>query len=338
MLWRWTTLDDGSFGRFVQRRQLRLSLRSATRASHASCRNSFAAYRGSSMKLAAKWRSLRTIDPNGVEQGRIETIRLGSQWFDVVRLGQGVPVLLVPGLAGSWKLLVPLARLLARHFDVIVPGLRGDRFPWELDSQPKRVADLGAYVRDLDLLMDRLGLESPVVCGVSFGGAVALEFAVKYPHRLGALILNGVEARFHPSIGSTIARRTLERFPLPRDNPFINQFFHLLYGAKPQPGPLVDFVVDRIWETDQSVMAERLNQLESFDATDRLWRIEVPTLVLAGARDVIVPVARQRALSEGITGSRFQTIPNAGHVGFLTHRAEVVRAIRRHIGGLAATV
>ena len=81
----------------------------------------------------------------------------------------------------------------------------------------------------------------------------------------------------------------------PVDNPFINQFFHLLYGAKPEPGPLVDFVIDRIWQTDQKVMAERLARLESFDVSDRLWRIDAPTLVLAGARDVIVPVAREQS-------------------------------------------
>jgi 3-oxoadipate enol-lactonase len=147
-----------------------------------------------------------------------------------------------------------------------------------------------------------------------------------------------VEARFQRTIGSTIARRALERFPLPSDNPFINQFFHLLYGAKPEPGPLVDFVVDRIWETDQRIMAQRLAQLESFDVSDRLWRIDSPTLVLAGARDVIVPVARQRAMAEGISGARFELIANAGHVGFLTHRAEVVRDIRRHLRAVKATV
>jgi pimeloyl-ACP methyl ester carboxylesterase len=174
--------------------------------------------------------------------------------------------------------------------------------------------------------------------GVSFGGAIALGLAVEYPDRLGSLILNGVEARFRRTIGSTIARRALERFPLPCDSPFINQFFHLLYGAKPEPGALLDFVVGTIWETDQSVMAQRLAQLESFDVSDRLWRVEVPTLVLAGTNDVIVPLARQRALAEGMAGSRFEVIANAGHIGFVTHCTQFVRNVRRHLGGVKAAV
>jgi pimeloyl-ACP methyl ester carboxylesterase len=71
---------------------------------------------------------------------------------------------------------------------------------------------------------------------------------------------------------------------------------------------------------------------------DRLWRIEVPTLVVAGARDVIVPASRQQALAEAIAGARFELVPNAGHIGFLTHRTGVVRAVRSHLKQLKAAV
>ena len=291
------------------------------------------------MRLSAKWRSSWTVHSNGIEHGRIETVRIGAEWVDVVRLGRGDPLVVVPGLAGSWKLLFPLARVLARYFDVIVPGMRGDGFVWgDLEQPASRDGDVGEYADDLASILFQLGVECPALLGVSFGGAIALEYAVQHPQRLSALVLNGVEARFHRTIGSTIARRALERYPLPVDSPFINQFFHLLYGAKPEPGPLVDFVVDRIWQTDQRVMADRLARLESFDVSDRLWRIDAPTLVVAGARDVIVPVARQRALADAIAGARFETIAGAGHVGFLTHRAEVVRDIRRHLRGVKTAV
>jgi pimeloyl-ACP methyl ester carboxylesterase len=291
------------------------------------------------MRLSAKWSSSWTVNANEIENGRIETVRLEAEWVDVVRLGRGESLVVVPGLAGSWKLVLPLARILARYFDVIVPGMRGDGFVWGDPEQPaSRGGDVGAYAEDLANILAQLGVECPAVLGVSFGGAIALEHALRYPHRVRALVLNGVEARFHRTIGSTIARRALERYPLPVDSPFINQFFHLLYGAKPEPGPLVDFVVDRIWQTDQKVMAERLARLELFDVSDRLWRIDAPTLVLAGARDVIVPEARQRALADGISGARFRTIASAGHVGFLTHRAEVVRDIRHHLRRVKAAV
>ncbi|MCA1686011.1 MAG: alpha/beta hydrolase, partial [Planctomycetia bacterium] len=101
----------------------------------------------------------------------------------------------------------------------------------------------------------------------------------------------------------------------------------LLHGGAPEPGPLAEFVVERCWETDQSVMARRLAMLETFDVGDRLWRIDVPTLVVAGSRDVIVPALRQQALAASIPGARFEALIGAGHVGFLTHRGELVRRV-----------
>jgi len=284
------------------------------------------------MRLVEKWQTTWAMLSEGIEHRPIRSVRIEHEWVEVVRLGRGEPVVLVPGLAGSWKLLLPLARALARHCEVFTYGLRGDHFPWGgLETDRGRIRDIGEYAHDLACLLDQLGLECPTVFGVSFGGAIALELAAEHSHQIGALIVNGAAARFRPTLGSTIARRVLERFPLPNDNRFVNQFFHLLYGTKPDPGPLVDFVIDRIWETDQRVMAERLTQLESFDVGDRLWRIDAPTLILAGADDVIVPAAQQRALADGIPGSRFATIENAGHVGFLTHRAQIVRDVRRHL-------
>ncbi len=246
-----------------------------------------------------------------------------GEWVEVVRLGSGDPIVLVPGLAGSWRLVAPLAERLARRNEVIICGLRGDRFPlggaWAND-----IAD---HARDLSEIIGQLGLEQPTVFGVSFGGAVALELAVDHPQKVGTLILHGAEARFRTTLGATIARRVLERFPLPSDNRFVNQFFNLLHGSKPEPGPLAEFVVERCWETDQAVMARRLALLESFDVSDRLWQIDVPTLVLAGSRDVIVPATRQKALAASIPGARFEAIIGAGHVGFLTHRREIANKV-----------
>jgi pimeloyl-ACP methyl ester carboxylesterase len=290
------------------------------------------------MRLAAKWRPDWTWEVE-FGPGQPEPVLIGGEWVDVLKVGRGRPLVLVPGLAGGWKLLWPLAQSLARNFEVFLFGLRGDRDPWiGLDGGPGLPWDLAEYAHDLKDLMDRMGLSSPAVMGVSFGGAIALEFAVQYPQDLGALLINGGDARFRTTIASSIARRVLERYPLPSNSPFVNQFFHLLYGKKPEPGPVVDFVIERIWETGQGVMARRLAQLESFDITDQLWRVDVPTLVLAGGRDVIVPAARQRALADSIAGAEFRVIDDAGHIGFLTHRTEVVRLARRFLRRAGAVV
>ncbi|MBX6316324.1 MAG: alpha/beta hydrolase [Isosphaeraceae bacterium] len=276
------------------------------------------------MRFSARWRE-RSFRLEDLGAGSPQQVLAPRGIVEVVRVGQGDPIVLVPGLAGSWRLLAPLARKLASRHEVILYSLWGDWNPLEA----RRSESLGEYARDLADLIATLGLERPTVLGVSFGGAVALELAVEQPQRLGGLILQGAAANFPMGLGATIARRVLERFPLPTDNGFVNQFFNLLYGGKPDPGPLVEFVIERCWETDQGVMARRLRALADFDVSDRLWRIDVPTLVLAGSRDVIVPPARQKALAASIPGARFALLDGAGHIGFLTHRDEVARQARR---------
>lgn len=277
------------------------------------------------MRVAAKRRVGWTMGPLLME-GTERQVRLpNGEWVEVVRTGEGEPIVLIPGLAGSWRLVAPLAERLARRFEVIVCGLRGDRFPLG-GAWARSITD---HADDLACVVEQLGLERPAVVGVSFGGAIALQLAIEHPRCVGALVVHGVESRFRTSLGSTIARRVLERFPLPNDNRFVNQFFNLLHAGMPEPGPVADFVVERCWETDQSVMARRLALLESFDVSERLWEIDAPTLVVAGERDVIVPAARQRALADGILDARFETIAGAGHVGFLTHRGELARHVTR---------
>jgi pimeloyl-ACP methyl ester carboxylesterase len=281
------------------------------------------------MRLALKRRA-EWMMSSYYHEGSQHQVRVAGEWVEVTELGHGEPIVLVPGLAGGARLLGPLAHALARRHRVITYDLRGERFP----TSAVRLCALGDLAGDLGVLIEQLGLERPAVLGVSFGGAIALELAVAHPERLGALVVQGVEARFRTSLGATIARRVLERFPLPSDNRFVNQFFNLLHGGRPAAGPLTDFVVQRCWDTDQGVMAHRIALLEAFDVSDRLWRIDVPTLVLAGSRDVIVAPARQRALAAAIPGARFELLEGAGHVGFLTHRTEVATRVRKLIRAL----
>src|SRR5262249_27413384 len=159
----------------------------------------------------------------------------------------------------------PLARRLARHFRVISYQLRGEDDCFAL----RRPFDLSDLVGDLHEFLDWHGLESPALLGVSFGGILALEFAARHPARLDRLIVQGVGARYERSLLPRVAGTVLARFPLPADNPFINQFFNLLFGGRQERGPLFEFVTRLCWQTDQSMMAYRLRLVEQFNMDQR---------------------------------------------------------------------
>lgn len=239
--------------------------------------------------------------------------------------GDGPPLVLIPGLAGGVELLAPVARLLASHFRVISYHLRGEEDCFAL----RRAFGLSDLVDDLAEFLDWHRLEQPVLMGVSFGGILALEFAARYPGRLERLAVQGVGAHFERGLLQRVAGAVLARYPLPADNPFINQFFNLLFGRKQEPGPLFEFVTRQCWQTDQSVMVHRFRLVEGFDMDARLERIRVPTLILAGERDLLVSEGSLRTLARGIAGSRLVRLAGCGHLAFVTDPARVGDEIRR---------
>src|SRR4051812_3149333 len=107
------------------------------------------------MRLAAKWRGSA---PRSLVMGMgdlRQSFILGGQ-VEVVRMGAGDPIVVVPGLAGGWKLVAPLARQLASRHEVILFGFRGDRVPSLNGDGPEGVA---SYSEELARLISDLRLE-----------------------------------------------------------------------------------------------------------------------------------------------------------------------------------
>ena len=241
--------------------------------------------------------------------------------------GEGPPLVLVPGLAGGFELLGPLARLLARDFQVISYQLRGEDDCFAL----RRRFDLNDLVNDLDEFMDWFGLERPSVMGVSFGGVLALALAARRPHRLQSLVLQGVGARFEKGLLQQVAGTVLSGYPLPADNAFVNQFFNLLFGSRQKPGPLFQFVTRQCWQTDQSVMAHRFGLVKEFTIDDCLGRVVAPTLILTGDRDLLVSPRSLADLAEGIPDSHRVPLPGCGHLAFATQPERVAEEVKRFL-------
>jgi len=225
------------------------------------------------------------------------------------------------------ELLGPLVRELASDHQVIAYQLRGEDDAFAL----RRRFDLTDLVEDLGEFLDWFGLESPPVLGVSFGGVVALELAARRPSRLGALLTQGVGPRFEAGLLRQVAGFVLSRYPLPDDNPFVNQFFNLFFGGKQSPGPLFDFVTRTCWQTDQGIMAHRFALVETTEPALSLKAVRVPTLVMAGSRDLLVSSPGLEEMGQRLRQGRTVQIPKAGHLAFVTHAARVAGEVRQFL-------
>ncbi len=278
------------------------------------------------MKATAGWLNA-TSRRYSAAAGSSAFVHLGKYTAELHEAGTGSPIVLIPGLAGGLELLGPLARSLATTNQVFSYQLRGEndcfvlRHPFDLDD----------LVEDLAELLDSLCLEKPTIMGLSFGGIIALKFAIRYPYRLGRLIVQGTGARYERGLIQQIASTVLSRFPLPADSPFVNQFFNLLFGGRQKHDGLFDFVTRQIWQTDQSVMAHRFRLVEEFDIEDQLRNIKASTLVLSGERDVLVSQNSLVPLLHQIPDVRSVRLPNCGHLAFVTKPDGIVKSVRQFL-------
>src|SRR5262245_14679997 len=207
---------------------------------------------GMSMLISPSWRTTR-LDLEDAE-AHVGHAQLSHYTVRFREWGVGPPLILVPGLAGGISLVTPLAKQLAKHFRVIAYELRGENDCFAL----RRQFTMKDLVEDLAEFLDWQGVERPDLLGGSFGAVIGMELLARCPHRLRSLCVQGLGARFDRGLVKSVASLALSGYPLPADNPFVNQFFQLLFGRGPQPRFLIDRVARLCWQTDQSVMTHRL--------------------------------------------------------------------------------
>ena len=236
----------------------------------------------------------------------------------------GPPIVLLEGLGGDipgWRRNIPR---LAERLRVIAYDLRGNG----RSEAPDAPTTMATYVEDTVALLDRLGVERAHVYGQSFGGMVAQELALSHPRRVRSLIL----ACTHP--GGPRAVRSDRRAP--KGEPW-----RLLYAPGfPEAHPqhvAEDLRVAAEQPRHPEGERRQWEAMRAFDAYDRLPAISVPTLVLHGTADQMVPVENARILAERIPGAELALLEGAGHL-YHSERAEeadriVLGFVERHADG-----
>lgn len=253
-------------------------------------------------------------------------------------IGSGPPLVLLPGIQGRWEWIAPTAHALARTFRVLafsLPGERGTDCPHD----PSLGFEL--FLRQVDSVIDRAGVESAVICGVSFGGLVGTAYAASRPGRVRALVLaSSPGPRWKPD-----AR--VQRYvnaPLASVPAFVARAGGRLYpevaAARPAWGSRLSFLVShlgRIMAAPMSPrrMADRILLASDIDFVAACRRITAPTLVVSGepALDRVVPVDGMKDYLDLIAGARMTTIAQTGHIGMVTRAgafAELVTAFCGH--------
>jgi pimeloyl-ACP methyl ester carboxylesterase len=265
--------------------------------------------------------------------------------------GQGYPLVVMHGGPSADHFTMLPFRRCADQFTVI---LYDHRCNGRSVGAPVSSMTFENLTADAEALREKLGFERWAVLGHSFGGHVALEYALRYPASLSHLVLvnTGGEARWEQqNAADLLARRGYspkkaelvrrwfngeltprEYFPMFMR---IGDVYHTHFGLW-----LARDLIHGAWRSKirpEALIFAGRDLLSGWTVMDRLGEITVPTLVMAGRDDGVFPPECQRELAASIPGARLHLVDQAGHNPHAEQTAEVMAAVRDFISTGART-
>jgi len=239
--------------------------------------------------------------------------------------GRGRPLLLLNGIGACLELFAPFRARLhgVETVAVDLPGTGGsDTF-----LLPRR---LGGLARLIQRLLDLLGYREIDVLGISWGGALAQEFARRDAARVGKLVL----AATSPGLISVPGRPSALRVLATPRRYFSPSYFErvapILYGGAVRDDPRLLHQQGHLRFIRPPSLRGYLWQLAAIAGWSSLpWlhRVRAPTLVIAGDDDPIIPLANARLLAWRLPHATLEVVPGGGHLFLLTHADTVAPRI-----------
>jgi len=235
--------------------------------------------------------------------------------------GSGAPVVVIPGVQGRWEWMTPALDALSAGCRTVSYSLAGD-----FGSGFKRGGGFDAYLDQLDDVFRRAELERAALCGVSYGGVIALCYAATRPQRVSALILvsspgpgwtpNARQRQcirrpwlMTPEFVATGPSRLWPEIAAAFDRWPARIGFALRYAARIASAPSIP-----------PLMASRMRLQQQQDLAAACARVSAPTLVVTGEPhlDRVVPVEATREYAALIPGARYEMMERTGHIGLVT--------------------
>jgi len=263
-------------------------------------------------------------------------------YLNVKVVGHGYPLVLMHGGPAADLYTLMAFKPLAKQFTLIFYDHRCNGRSTGAEVTSMTMDNLTA---DADALRQALGFEKWAVLGHSFGGNVALEYALRYPTSLSHLLLVNTggdyswasekssellaKRGFSPEIVK-LARRHLNGQIEPKEM-FSNlmklgKAYNPHTGLRQMPHMLFYGLQSKL-QPEAMIFGETV-VLKNWTVMDRLGEIKVPTLVMAGREDFVYPPEHQEELAAGIPNARLVLIDRAGHNPHDEQTAETIAAIR----------
>ncbi len=252
-------------------------------------------------------------------------------WYETVGKKDAPPLLLIMGMGFSSRAWGSLPERLAGQYRVITFDNRG--------TGRSTGTGIGFLVRDMAddaaAVLDEAGADRAFVFGISMGGMAALELALRHPERVRALVLGATFASWLksrkpsvPVVGDLVVGGALSRAGAH------GLLGHALVSMETLRADFEGFSswISSAERASPRVLLQQMTAITFHAAAGRLSTLNVPTLVLTGDRDRIVPAENSRRLAEAIPGARLVILPGAGHCFPLERFDDTCRELTRFFG------
>lgn len=218
--------------------------------------------------------------------------------------GDGPALVLVPGMDGTGRLFYRQVPLLARRYRVATYRLRDDA-----PDMATLVDDLAHVARSAAAAGTKV-----VIVGESFGGALALSFALANPQLVQALVVLNSFPRFLPQARLTLAIHALRVMPW-EAMPLVRRLTAFRLHSRYTHRAEIRRFMELTQETSRDGYITRLRILQSYDVRDRLGELAMPVLFLASERDHLVPAVREaQNMARRVPRATVRILSGHGHI------------------------
>jgi 3-oxoadipate enol-lactonase len=251
--------------------------------------------------------------------------------YEISGRDDGPVVMLSHSLACSTVMWVPQLPALEAHYRVVNYDTRGHG----ASGAPAGAYSLDQLGDDAVALMDALGLEAVHWVGLSMGGMIGQNLALRRPERLRSLGLCDTSSRI-PAEAGPVWEERIEIVGQQGMQALLDSTLERWFTA-----PFLAAAEDRVAPIREAILATPVEgfigccqAIRRLDYTDRLGEIEKPTLIIVGEEDQGTPVAASEAIKAGIAGSKLVVLPQAAHLSNIEQAEAFTGALMEFLGGL----
>ncbi len=223
------------------------------------------------------------------------------------------PIIFIHGFPFDRSLWNNQVNLLQKDYYCITYDIRGLGSSYVGDGQ----YTMEAFVSDLYSIIGELQIEKPVLCGLSMGGYIALRAVEKHQRTFKGLILCNTKSTADDNSGKLIRAEKINQINVDGLDAFTEEFVTGCFAKESLKDfkEIVDLTISRAKQNNPlGVKGALLAMLSRTDTTEYLSKVQIPTLVIAGAFDKLTPPTVMRDMADRFKNAEFAITPRAGHL------------------------